>query len=101
MAGTIAVGDGARRPRAPRCRRSFSALLFFDPLLSFLPNDIDHHNAQLALLVRGARGWLCGYGERPSFGPCRRSRCALMLAIGLEMLPYVAVLGACSRCAGR
>jgi hypothetical protein len=92
MAGAMltATALAGRRAALPAL---ILALLFIEPMLSFLPNDIDHHNAQLALfmltLAAALRAEL-----RPNLGAAAGLGCATMLAIGLEMLPYVAVLGA-------
>ncbi|MGH6924787.1 MAG: hypothetical protein ACRED5_13715 [Propylenella sp.] len=69
------------------------SLVFLDPLLFFLPNDIDHHNAQYALTALMLAAAL-RLDERPSFGAALGGGAALMLAIGMEMLPYVAIFGA-------
>lgn len=69
------------------------SLVYFDPLLFFLPNDIDHHNVQYALTALMLAAAL-RLAERPALGAVLGGGCALMLAIGLEMLPYVAVFGA-------
>ena len=50
MAGAVSVGT-ALAGRGAALPVLILSLLFFDPLLSFLPNHIDHHNAQLVLLV--------------------------------------------------
>jgi len=69
------------------------SLLFFDPLLSFLPGDVDHHNAQLPLMLMTLAAAV-RMERNPLFGAAAGCGAALMLAIGLEMLPYVAVFGA-------
>ena len=51
MAAAMCDGDRARRPRRGAAGAGAGALLLLDPLLSFLPGDIDHHNAQLALMM--------------------------------------------------
>jgi hypothetical protein len=68
-------------------------LLFLDPLLLYLPNDIDHHNAQIALLVLTLAAAL-RLPASPKMGAVVGLLSALTLAIGLEMLPYVALMGA-------
>lgn len=69
------------------------SLVFLDPLLFFLPNNVDHHNAQYALLALMLAAAL-RIGERPALAAVLGVGLAVMLAIGLEMLPYVAVFGA-------
>jgi hypothetical protein len=67
------------------------SLLFIDPLLSFLPNDIDHHNAQYALLALTLAALLRFDVLR--WAPLAVGiACGLMMAIALEMLPYLAVI---------
>jgi hypothetical protein len=66
------------------------SLVFLDPLLFFLPNDIDHHNAQYALLALLLAAAL-RLGERSVYAAALGAGAALMLGIGLEMLPYVAI----------
>lgn len=69
------------------------SLFFLDPLFIYLPNDIDHHNAQVALMVVTVALTLrIPSGAR--FGFFSGCVSALMLAIGLEMLPHVAIVGA-------
>jgi hypothetical protein len=67
--------------------------LFVGLLLLFLPNSIDHHNAQLALLL-ATLACAMHMRSRPALGAAAGILSAVMLAIGLEMLPYVAVIGA-------
>jgi hypothetical protein len=67
------------------------SLLFVDPLLSYLPYDIDHHNAQYALLAAVLAAAL-RLRTSPAFGLAAGAGAALMLAIGLEMLPYVGLI---------
>ncbi len=87
LSATALAGRGAAVPAL------ILSLVFLDPLLFFFPGTIDHHNAQYALtalmlamalrLDRGAvYGVLLGCGL------------AMMLAIGLEMIPYVAIFSA-------
>jgi hypothetical protein len=69
------------------------ALFFLNPLFIYLPNDIDHHNAQVALMVCAvALALRIPDGARYGFFTACVS--ALTLAIGLEMLPHVALVGA-------
>jgi hypothetical protein len=92
MAG-VALSATALAGRRAALPALILSLVFLDPLLFFFPNDIDHHNAQYALtaLMLAAALRLV---ERPVLGAVLAAGCALMLAIGLEMLPYVAVFGA-------
>ena len=69
------------------------ALVFFDPLLSFLPGDLDHHNAQLAILLASVAAVL-RMRDRPIFGFAAGFLCGLSLAVGLEMLVFIAAIGA-------
>lgn len=69
------------------------AVLAVDPLIQFLPGRLDHHNAQLVLLLLTV-GAAVNIGRGPRFGVAAGLACAAMLAVGLETLPYVAVLGA-------
>ena len=68
------------------------AVLAVDPLIHFLPGRLDHHNAQLALALLAA-GAAANLRRGPSFGIAAGAASAAMLAIGLETLPYVAVIG--------
>jgi hypothetical protein len=69
------------------------ALFFLDPLVVYLPGDIDHHNAQVALVIATvACAMRIDHGARWGFLAACSS--ALTLAIGLEMLPHVVVIGA-------
>jgi len=59
----------------------------------FVPSALDHHNAQLTLSLTAAvllsrPGWRSAAGA----GLC----CALMLGIGMEAAPCVAIAGACA-----
>lgn len=92
MAGAVSVGTAlAGRGAAPAVL--ILSLFFFSPLLSYLPNSVDHHNAQLVLLVT-MLGFALRLRSRPYFGLLAGLCAALSLAVGLEMVPYVAVLGA-------
>ena len=92
MTGTayVATALGGRAAAVPAL--AFS-LLFIDPLFSFLPSRIDHHNAQLVLLIATLASVL-RLERHPLLGLVAGMFSALMLAIGLEMLPYVAIIGA-------
>jgi hypothetical protein len=92
MTGTayVATALGGRAAAVPALALS---LVFIDPLYSFLPNRIDHHNAQLVLLIAALAAAL-RLERHPFFGLAAGVLSALMLAIGLEMIPYVAVIGA-------
>ncbi|HWT30201.1 MAG TPA: hypothetical protein VN240_04155, partial [Propylenella sp.] len=69
------------------------SLTSFAPLLSFLPGSLDHHNAQLVLLVATLAVTL-KVRESPLCGLVAGLFSAISLAIGLEMLPYIALFGA-------
>lgn len=69
------------------------ALFFLDPLVVYLPNDIDHHNAQIALTMATV-AFALRIGSGALFGFLAACTSALTLAIGLEMLPHVAIIGA-------
>ena len=71
----------------------FLVLFFIDPLILYFPGDIDHHNAQIAVTLATV-AFALRFGAGPLFGMLAGISSALTLAIGLEMLPYVAVLGA-------
>lgn len=68
-------------------------LLCLEPLLFYLPNDIDHHNAQIAL-VMATLALAMRLEARPLLGFFAGCTAAITLAIGLEMLPHVVVLTA-------
>ncbi len=69
------------------------ALFFLDPMVIYLPGDIDHHNAQIAVMIATV-AFALRLRSGALFGVLAGAGSALTLAIGLEMLPYVAVLGA-------
>jgi hypothetical protein len=69
------------------------AVLAVDPLIHFLPGRLDHHNAQLALALLAA-GAAANMRRGPRFGIAAGVASTAMLAIGLETLPYVAIIGA-------
>lgn len=69
------------------------SLVFINPAVIYLPNDIDHHNAQVALaMATAALALRIPAGMR--FGVFAGLTSAVTLAIGLEMLPHVAIVGA-------
>ena len=57
----------------------------------FAPGDIDHHNLQLTLCLAAIAALIVGRGY--AAGIAAGAACALMLAVGMETLPYVAVAG--------
>ena len=57
----------------------------------FAPGDIDHHNVQLTLCLAAITALIAGRGHIA--GIATGTACALMLAVGMETLPYVAVAG--------
>ena len=92
MGGAAAIGS-ALGGRAAAVWSLVLALFFLDPLIVYLPGDIDHHNAQIALtMATVAFALRIGSGAR--FGFFAGLTSALTLAIGLEMLPHVVVIGA-------
>lgn len=73
-----------------------AATLYFGGL--FAPGSIDHHNVQLVLSLAMLAALLGGDDGR--HGAALAGACAaLMLAIGMETLPYVAAAGAFVACA--
>ena len=57
----------------------------------FAPGDIDHHNVQLTLCLAAITALIVGRGYMA--GIAAGAACALMLAVGMETLPYVAIAG--------
>ena len=57
----------------------------------FAPGDIDHHNVQLTLTLAAMTALIVGRSHVA--GIAAGAACALMLAVGMETLPYVAVAG--------
>ena len=57
----------------------------------FAPGDIDHHNVQLTLCLAAITALIVGRSY--ATGIAAGAACALMLAVGMETLPYVAVAG--------
>ncbi|MEH2531430.1 hypothetical protein V1277_002192 [Bradyrhizobium sp. AZCC 1588] len=57
----------------------------------FAPGNIDHHNIQLTLCLAAITALIVGRGYVA--GIAAGAACALMLAVGMETLPYVAVAG--------
>jgi hypothetical protein len=92
MAATLAAATalGGRAAALPALLLSLTS---FAPLLLFLPTSIDHHNAQLALLV-ATLAMALRLPAQPICGLAAGLFSAISLAIGLEMLPYVALVGA-------
>ena len=79
-----------------------AAALYFIGI--FAPGNIDHHNVQLVLSL-AAIAALCAPEAGGRHGAAAGACAALMLAVGMETLPYVAVAGlyvaACFLIAGR
>ena len=93
MMGSAAAIGSALGGRAAAVWSLVLALFFLDPLIVYLPGDIDHHNAQIALtMATVAFALRVGSGAR--FGFFAGLTSALTLAIGLEMLPHVVMIGA-------
>ena len=78
-------GDWALLPALIICT---AALLFGGP---FAPGNIDHHNVQLTLTLAAMTALIIGRSHVA--GIAAGAACALMLAVGMETLPYVAVAG--------
>ena len=78
-------GDWALLPAVIIC----TAALHFGGV--FAPGDIDHHNVQLTLTLAAMTALIIGRGHVA--GIAAGAACALMLAVGMETLPYVAVAG--------
>ncbi|HMM88589.1 MAG TPA: GtrA family protein [Bradyrhizobium sp.] len=57
----------------------------------FAPGNIDHHNVQLTLCLAAVAALIAGRGYVA--GIAAGAACALMLGVGMETLPYVAVAG--------
>jgi hypothetical protein len=57
----------------------------------FAPGDIDHHNVQLTLCLAAIAALIVGRSY--AAGIAAGAACALMLAVGMETLPYIAVAG--------
>ena len=57
----------------------------------FAPGNIDHHNVQLTLCLAAITALIVGRSY--AAGIAAGAACALMLAVGMETLPYVAVAG--------
>jgi hypothetical protein len=84
-------GDWALLPAAIIC----TAALHFGGV--FAPGDIDHHNVQLTLTLAAMTALIVGQGHVA--GIAAGTACALMLAVGMETLPYVAIAGLTASCA--
>ena len=78
-------GDWALLPAFIIC----TAALFFGGV--FVPGDIDHHNVQLTLTLAAMTALITGRSHVA--GIVAGATCALMLAVGMETLPFVAVAG--------
>ena len=78
-------GDWALLPALIICT---AALYFGGP---FAPGNIDHHNVQLTLTLAAVTALIIGRSHVA--GIAAGAACALMLAVGMETLPYVAVAG--------
>lgn len=84
-------GDWALLPAAIIC----TAALHFGGV--FAPGNIDHHNVQLTFTLAAMTALIVGQGHVA--GIAAGTACALMLAVGMETLPYVAVAGLTASCA--
>ncbi len=67
------------------------AILCLDALNYFIPGRIDHHNVQLALVLI-AVATAARIGNRARYGIGAGLTLAVMLAIGLETLPYAIIV---------
>jgi hypothetical protein len=70
------------------------AALSASVLQHFRPGAIDHHGAQIVLLML-ALALIVRRPDRPAAAALAGGLCAVSLAIGLEMAPAIAVLAAC------
>ncbi len=93
MMGSAASIAAALAGRAAAVWTLVLALFFLDPLFVYLPGDIDHHNAQIALTLATV-AFALRIGSGAFFGFLAACTSAVTLAIGLEMLPHMAVIGA-------
>src|SRR5262249_4074017 len=90
LAGIARLARGLAGEAAARLALIFAALMA--PVLQhFRPGAIDHHNAQLALLV-----WSLVFALRPQprDAALAGTACALSIAIGVDVAPAIAVLAA-------
>jgi hypothetical protein len=78
-------GDWALLPALIICTTAF----FFG--FVFGPGDIDHHNVQLTLTLAAITALIIGRSHVA--GIAAGAACALMLAVGMETLPYIAIAG--------
>lgn len=87
-----AAGFTVRRLVAPAAYPLACAILLCAPtaILMYMPLRIDHHGWQLALLLLSVAA--VADGERVRGGVVLGLSGALSLAIGLEMMPYIALL---------
>ena len=92
MGGVAAIG-GRLGGRAGAVWTLVLSLFFLNPLFIYLPTDIDHHNAQVALMAC-AVALALRIPDGARFGFFTGCVSALTLAVGLEMLPHVALIGA-------
>src|SRR5204862_3264073 len=90
MMGSAAAIASLLAGRAAAVWSLVLALFFLDPLVVYLPGDIDHHNAQVALVMATvACAMRIGRGARWGFFAACTS--ALTPPIGLELLPHAVV----------
>lgn len=92
LAGMRALGRALHGAAAGNLAVVLGVLLV--PLIGhFRPGALDHHNVQIALLLWAA-AWIVRYTRHDAI----RAACAMgvSLAIGLEMLPAIAVLATCA-----
>jgi hypothetical protein len=93
LMGAAAAIASALAGRAAAVATLILVLFFLDPLILYLPGDIDHHSAQIVVMM-ATLAFALRLSAGPLFGFLAGACSALTLAIGLEMLPHVAILGA-------
>ncbi len=92
LMGAAAATASALAGRAAAIATLILLFFFLDPLIVYLPGDIDHHNAQIAVMMATV-AFALRLRSGALFGFLAGAGSAVTLAIGLEMLPHVAVLG--------
>ncbi len=77
--------------RAAAIASLFLVFCFVDPLVVYLPGDIDHHNAQI-MVTMATVAFVLRFRFGAVFGVLAGAASAVALAIGLEMLPHIVVI---------
>ncbi len=67
------------------------AILCLDALTYFIPGRLDHHNIQLVLIMTAMAGTL-SFRSGPAGGVIAGLAAAVSLAIGMETVPYLAII---------